>query len=85
MSEESFSGVLMNLGKRAPHTSDGERDEFYRLGNGVDDGKDSRSRCPDELFVLAPLVCLRLPASIPALLTGTIFSFSVGDEAALSA
>jgi hypothetical protein len=48
------------------------------------DGKDSRSRCPDELFVVAPLVCFRLPASIPALLTGTISSFSVYDEAVFS-
>jgi hypothetical protein len=31
----------------------GGRDESYRLGNGAGDGKDSRSRCPDELFVLA--------------------------------
>ncbi len=58
-----------------PHRGYGERDEFYRLGDGIGDGKDSRSRCPDDLFALAPLVCLRLPASIPALLTRTIFHF----------
>jgi hypothetical protein len=31
--------------------------QSYRLGKGVGDGKDSRSRCPDELFVLPRVVC----------------------------
>ena len=35
----------------------GERDESYRRGKGMGDGKDSRSRCPDELFVSARVVC----------------------------
>ena len=35
----------------------GERDESYRCGKGMGDGKDSRSRCPDELFVSARVVC----------------------------
>ena len=39
------------------------RNRIYRLGNGAGDGKDSRSRCPDELFVLAPS-CLLVPLRI---------------------
>src|SRR6202030_3674456 len=57
----------------------------YRLGNGVGNRKDSRSRCPDELFGVAPVLCSWLPASTAALLTGTIISFSVRDEAVFSA
>jgi hypothetical protein len=52
---------------------------------GMGDGKDSRSRCSDELFVLARVVCSCLPASTSALLTGTIFSFSACDETVFSA
>jgi hypothetical protein len=51
----------------------------------VGDGKDGRSCCPNELFVLAQVVCSWLPASTSALLTETIFSFSVCDEAVFAA
>jgi hypothetical protein len=61
------------------------RDESHRLGNGTGDGKDSRSRCPDELFAVARVVWSGLSALTSGLLTGAIFSFSVFDEAMFSA
>jgi hypothetical protein len=61
------------------------RDESHRLGNGTGDGKDSRSRCPDELFAVARVVWSGPSASASGLLTGTIFSFSVFGEAMFSA
>ena len=78
-------GRTRKVGAVGIEPASGGRDEFYRLGNGAGDGKDCRSRCPDELFVLARVVCSCLSASTSALLTGTIFSFSVCDEAVFSA
>jgi hypothetical protein len=39
--------------------------QLYRFGKGIGDGKDSRSRCPEELFGRAQLVwsCLSTPNS----------------------
>jgi hypothetical protein len=56
----------------------------YRFGKGIGDGKDSRSRCPDELFVLALVVCSCLSTSTSARQTGAICSFSTSDEVMLS-
>jgi hypothetical protein len=53
--------------------------------NGMDDAKGSSSRCSDKLFGLTRAVCSGLPASASGLLTGTIFSFSVCDDAVFSA
>jgi hypothetical protein len=41
------AGAHLSGGSLKPGAS--ERDESYRLGNGVGDGKDSRSCCPNEL------------------------------------
>ena len=61
----------------------GERDESYRCGKGMGDGKDSRSRCPDELFVSARVVCSCLSTSASALI-GAMCSFSAYDEVMFS-
>jgi hypothetical protein len=54
------------------------------LGKGICDGKDSRSRCRDELLVPARVVCSCLSTSTSARLIGVIGSFSTSDEAVFS-